>query len=95
MGWPGTFLPDQYGGLDCGFAELGVVLQASGRTLVASPLFSSIVLAASAILLGGNETQKSALLPRIASGDLIASLALEEGPHHKMHSARNRCRLRD
>ncbi len=38
MGWPGAFLPEQYGGLDCGFTELGVVLQASGRTLVASPL---------------------------------------------------------
>jgi len=82
MGWPGTFLPELYGGLDCGFAELGVVLQASGRTLVASPLFSSIVLACSGILLGGDETQKSALLPRIASGDLLVSLAHEEGPHH-------------
>jgi len=59
------------------------VLQASGRTLVASPLLSSVVLAASGILLGGNEEQKSALLPRIASGDLLVSLALEEGPHHK------------
>lgn len=83
MGWPGAFLPEQYGGLGCGFIELGVVLQASGRTLVASPLLSSVVLAASGILLGGNEEQKSALLPRIASGDLLVSLALEEGPHHK------------
>lgn len=83
MGWPGAFLPEQYGGLGCGFTELGVVLQASGRTLVASPLLSSVVLAASGILLGGNEEQKSALLPRIASGDLLVSLALEEGPHHK------------
>lgn len=82
MGWPGTFLPEQYGGLDCGFMELGVVLQAGGRTLAASPMLSSVVLAASAILLGGSESQKSALLPRIASGDLLASLALEEGPHH-------------
>lgn len=82
MGWTGTFLPEQYGGIDCGFTELGVVLQASGRTLVASPLFSSIVLAASGILLGGDEIQKSALLPRIASGDLLVSLAVDEGPHH-------------
>jgi alkylation response protein AidB-like acyl-CoA dehydrogenase len=82
MGWPGAFLPEQYGGLDCGFIELGVVLQASGRTLVASPLFSSVALAASGILLGGTEEQKSALLPRITSGDLLVSLALEEGSHH-------------
>jgi acyl-CoA dehydrogenase len=82
MGWPGASLPEQYGGLGLGFTELGVVLQASGRTLVASPLLSSVVLCASAIALGGNEMQKSALLPRIASGDLLISLALQEGPHH-------------
>jgi len=82
MGWPGAFLPEQYGGLDCGFTELGVVLQASGRTLVASPLLSSVVLSCSGILMGGTEQQKSALLPRIASGDLLMSLALDEGPHH-------------
>jgi acyl-CoA dehydrogenase len=86
MGWPAAFLPEQYGGLGLGFTELGVVLQASGRTLVASPLFSSVVLAASAILLGGNETQKSSLLPRIGSGDLLVSLAMQEGPHHRPHS---------
>ena len=82
MGWPGASLPEQYGGLGLGFTELGAVLQASGRTLVASPLLSSVVLCASAIVLGGNEMQKSALLPRIASGDLLLSLALQEGPHH-------------
>lgn len=83
MGWAGTFLPEQYGGLDCGFTELGIVLEAGGRTLVASPLFSSVALAASAILLGGSEAQKDALLPRIAAGELLVSLALQEGPHHK------------
>jgi alkylation response protein AidB-like acyl-CoA dehydrogenase len=82
LGWTGTFVPEQYGGMACGFAELGVVLQASGRTLVASPLFSSIVLSASAILLGGTQEQKSALLPRLVSGELLVSVALQEGAHH-------------
>jgi acyl-CoA dehydrogenase len=82
MGWPGASLPEEYGGLGLGFTELGVVLQASGRTLVASPLLSSVVLCASAIVLGGNEMQKSTLLPQIANGDLFMSLALQEGPHH-------------
>jgi alkylation response protein AidB-like acyl-CoA dehydrogenase len=82
LGWTGTFVPEQYGGMSCGFTELGVVLQASGRTLVASPLFSSIVLSASAILLGGTQEQKSALLPRLVSGELLVSVALQEGAHH-------------
>jgi acyl-CoA dehydrogenase len=83
MGWAGTFLPEQYGGLECGFTELGVVLQAGGRTLVASPLFSSVALGASAVLLGGSAAQKEDLLPRIAGGELLVSLALQEGPHHR------------
>ena len=82
MGWPGTFFPEAYGGLDCGLTELAMVLQAGGRTLAASPLLSSVVLSGSGILLGGSEEQKSALLPRIASGELLVSLALEEGAHH-------------
>jgi acyl-CoA dehydrogenase len=82
MGWPGASLPEQHGGLGLGFTELGVVLQASGRTLVASPLLSSVVLSASGILLGGSEAQKSSLLPRIGSGDLLVALALDEGPHY-------------
>jgi alkylation response protein AidB-like acyl-CoA dehydrogenase len=82
MGWPGASLPERYGGLGLGFTDLGVVMQASGRTLVASPLLSTVVLSASCILLGGTEAQKSALLPRIAKGDLLVSLAQQEGPHH-------------
>ncbi len=82
MGWAGTFLPERYGGLDCGFTELGVILEAGGRTLAASPMFSSVALAASAILLGGSEAQKEELLPRIAGGNLLVALALQEGPHH-------------
>lgn len=82
MGWPSAMLPEQYGGLGLGFTELGVVMQASGRTLVASPLFSSVALSASGILLGGSEMQKSVLLPRIGSGELLVALAVEEGPHH-------------
>jgi alkylation response protein AidB-like acyl-CoA dehydrogenase len=82
MGWPGAMLPEQYGGLGLGFTELGVVMQAGGRTLVASPLLASVALAASGILLGGSEIQKSSLLPRIGSGELLVALAVEEGPHH-------------
>jgi alkylation response protein AidB-like acyl-CoA dehydrogenase len=82
MGWPSSFLPEEFGGLGLGCTELGVVMQAAGRTLVASPLFSTVMLAGSAILLGGNQQQKSALLPRIANGNLLVSLALEESAHH-------------
>ena len=83
MGWASIILPETYGGLDFGFLGLGVVLEECGRTLAASPLFASAVVGASAILLGGNEAQKQALLPAIATGELTLALALEESQHHR------------
>jgi alkylation response protein AidB-like acyl-CoA dehydrogenase len=83
MGWASIILPETYGGLEFGFLGLGVVLEESGRTLTASPLFASAVVGASTILLGGSEEQKQNLLPAIASGELTLALALEESNHHR------------
>ena len=86
MGWASIILPEQYGGLDFGFLGLGVVIEECGRTLTASPLFASAVVGASAVLLGGSETQKETLLPAIATGNQTLALALEESHHHKPSS---------
>tara|TARA_R110002073_G_scaffold51664_2_gene135404 strand:+ start:1708 stop:2847 length:1140 start_codon:yes stop_codon:yes gene_type:complete len=83
MGWASIILPEAYGGLDFGFVGLGVILEESGRTLTASPLFASAVVGASALLLGGSEAHKQTLLPAIASGKLTLALALEESHHHR------------
>ena len=83
LGWAAIILPEAYGGLDFGFLGLGVVLEESGRTLSASPLFASAVVGASAVLLGGSEAQKQALLPQVAAGQLTLALALEESHHHR------------
>jgi alkylation response protein AidB-like acyl-CoA dehydrogenase len=82
LGWPGVIIPEAYGGLDFGFKGLGVLMEESGRTLAASPLLSTIVLGASAILLGGSEWQRQEFLPRISSGKCLLSLVVDEGPHH-------------
>lgn len=91
MGWPATIIPETYGGLGFGFMGLGIVLQAGGRTLASSPLFSSVALGASAVLLAGSEEQQSTLLPKIASGEKIFTLALQEGPVH--HSKKIETRI--
>jgi alkylation response protein AidB-like acyl-CoA dehydrogenase len=83
LGWTGIILPEQYGGLDFGFTGLGVVLEESGRTLTASPLLATAVVCASALLLGGSDSLKEALLPAIAGGELTLALALEESHHHR------------
>ncbi len=82
LGWSGILIPEEYGGVDFGFVGLGLVMEEAGRTLTASPLLSTALLSASAILLAGTDEQKRAHLPNIASGETIWAFALEEGPHH-------------
>jgi alkylation response protein AidB-like acyl-CoA dehydrogenase len=82
MGWTGVIIPEEYGGSDFGYLSLGLILEETGRTLTASPLLSSALAAASAIILGGTDAQKSAYLPKIAAGELVATLAVDEGAHH-------------
>jgi len=82
MGWPATIIPENFGGLGFGFVGLGVILEAGGRTLAPSPLFSSVALGASAILLAGNVAQKAEHLPLIANGEKIYTLALQETAVH-------------
>jgi alkylation response protein AidB-like acyl-CoA dehydrogenase len=78
MGLTAVHIPETYGGQGFGFVELGIVLEETGRTLLCAPYFASVVLAAEAILNAGNEQQKRALLPGIATGDTIATLAFTE-----------------
>ena len=64
MGWTGILVPEQYGGSGLGYLTFGVILEEVGRQLTASPLFASAFVGASAVLLGGNEEQKQAILPK-------------------------------
>jgi acyl-CoA dehydrogenase len=82
MGWAGIAIPESYGGLGYGYTGLGLVLEQAGRNLSASPLQSTVLVAATAIGELGSEQQKEKLLPAIAAGERLATLALQEGPHH-------------
>ncbi len=82
MGWTGILIPEAYGGSDLGYLTFGVVLEELGRQLTASPLFASAYVGATAVLLGGDESQQQALLPGVVDGSEILTLALEEGPRH-------------
>jgi alkylation response protein AidB-like acyl-CoA dehydrogenase len=81
MGWAGVIIPEEHGGSDFGFLSAGLVVEELGKTLTASPLVMNTV-AASAIVLGGSDEQKARWLPRLASGEAIATLAVDEGPSH-------------
>ena len=82
MGWAGVIIPEEYGGSAFGYLSMGLILEELGRTLTASPLIASGVGAASALVLGGSDAQKSEWLPRIADGSVVGALAVDEGAHH-------------
>ena len=78
LGLQSLAIPEEFGGQGFTFIELGIVLEEMGRVLLCAPYYSSVVLAANAILNVGTEDQKQELLPGIASGDTIATLAFTE-----------------
>ncbi len=82
MGWAGILVPEEFGGSGLDHLTMGLVLEETGRTLTASPLLSSALVATSALLLGGSDAQKKEWLPKLAGGKAIGTLALDEGPHH-------------
>jgi alkylation response protein AidB-like acyl-CoA dehydrogenase len=78
LGLQSLHIPEAYGGQGFSFVELVVVLEEMGRALLCAPYFASVCLAANAILNAGTEEQKAALLPGIAAGETIATLAFTE-----------------
>ncbi len=75
---PGIHIPEQYGGAGFGMVELCIVTEELGRALLCAPYFSTAVLAANAILNAGSDAQKAALLPEIAKGARLMTLAITE-----------------
>ena len=78
MGLQGLIIPEEFGGSGYTYVELGVVLEEMGRSLLCAPFFSTVALAANALLHSGDEAAKKAYLPGIASGETIATLAFTE-----------------
>jgi alkylation response protein AidB-like acyl-CoA dehydrogenase len=83
MGFAGLLVPEEFGGSGLGCVEAGVVMEEIGRTLMPSPFLSTGVVAATALARGGSAGQKSEYLTKLAKGDLIASLAVDEGAKHR------------
>ncbi|MET0592513.1 MAG: acyl-CoA dehydrogenase family protein [Polyangiaceae bacterium] len=75
LGITSLAIPEPYGGAGLGFVEIAAVMEEMGRALLCAPFFSTVCLAASAILHGGTEDQKLETLPRIAAGKLTATVA--------------------
>ena len=79
LGWTAMAIPEEFGGLGLGYLELCVVAEELGRALAPVPFSSSVYLATEAIKAWGSQAQKSHYLPKLASGELIGTLATSEG----------------
>jgi acyl-CoA dehydrogenase len=78
MGLTGLVIPEEYGGAGAGSVELGVVMEQMGATLLCAPYLSTAVLAANLIVALADTNECTEVLPRIAAGDLIATVAFAE-----------------
>lgn len=74
----GTAIDEEHGGTGLGLTELCLLLEEQGRTLAAVPLLATLVLGALPVRKFGSVAQRAALLPRVASGEILLTAALEE-----------------
>lgn len=90
MGWAGVLIPEEFGGFGFGFVGAGLIAEEIGRNLSATPFLSTAILGATALVKGGTDAQKQAVLPQMASGELIVALADEERSRHAPYNISTR-----
>jgi alkylation response protein AidB-like acyl-CoA dehydrogenase len=78
VGLLALLVPERYKGLGQGPVEAGIVFEEMGRALYPGPYFASVALATNALLCSGDEAACTDLLPGIAAGSTIATLAMVE-----------------
>jgi len=78
LGWMGLPFPKEHGGSGGNYLDLIILLEEMGRALLPGPFFSTVVLGGFSVLMAGSEKQRYEILPRIAKGDLVLTLALTE-----------------
>lgn len=79
QGWCGAAIPEAFGGIGMGYVELCALAEELGRSLAPVPFASTVYLFAEALLLTGTDEQKADLLPQVAAGSLIGTVAVSEG----------------
>ena len=78
LGWTGVIVPEELGGIGLGDVELVALMEVMGEFLLCAPYFSSICLAAAALLRGASPEQQREHLPALAEGRSTAALAWME-----------------
>lgn len=80
LGWPGLLIPEEYGGQNGTFLDMTVIVEEAGKALIPGPFFATALLGAPILIEGGSDAQKKDLLPKMAEGKMIATVAIAEAP---------------
>jgi alkylation response protein AidB-like acyl-CoA dehydrogenase len=78
QGWPGLLIPEQYGGTNGTFLDLTVIVEEMGKALIPGPFFASAIMAVPAFIEGGSDALKKEILPKMAEGKFIGTIAIAE-----------------
>lgn len=78
LGWMGILIPEGHGGIGGSFLDLVVVMEEMGRSLMPGPFLATVLLGSAAVLVGGSDEQKNAVLPKVAAGEWVMTLAQAE-----------------
>jgi alkylation response protein AidB-like acyl-CoA dehydrogenase len=77
FGLPGIVVPEEHGGLGLSLLEAALTSEALGAA-VAPVAFLAAVLAPIALMRAGSEAQRAEWLPKLASGEVMAAVAISE-----------------
>src|SRR3989449_9920243 len=78
LGWPGLLVPPDLGGSGGSLLDVVLLVEEMGRAGLPGPFVTSAVVATSLVLAAGSPAQQKRLLPALAAGERVASLALLE-----------------
>jgi alkylation response protein AidB-like acyl-CoA dehydrogenase len=78
LGVPGILIPEEFGGLGLTLLDTALAAEMLGKHVAPVPFVASAVIAPLALIGAGTETQKKTWLPKLASGEILAGVAVSE-----------------
>ena len=78
LGWLGAALPEDFGGIGMGAKATMVIMGELGKGLVLEPYLATVILGGEMIARHGSAAQKDAILPSVAAGEMMLTLAHAE-----------------
>ena len=78
LGWQGLVFPEEFGGSAMTFRDLTILCEEMGRAVLPGPFYSTVILVGLPLLDFGTDAQKKQFLPKIASGEMVCTLAVLE-----------------